>query len=316
MRIFVIGGINMDICGIPGTQLRQNDSNPGRITLNPGGLSRNVAENLVHLGAEVELVTVFGSDAFAKELEQNCIECGIGIKYAVHTEGRSCLHVAVRADDGNAVAVVTDMDIMEEIDVPYLESIIDEINAADACIMEASLSIESIEYLAQNVTVPIFADPVSTTKSVKLRGVLDKLYCIKPSRAEASALTGIDLHEDRSTWVAAEVLIEQGVKRVFITLGNEGILYADKIDAGLAPAVRVHAENRIGAGDSVTAAICYASVMGMSLEECAAFANKAGCMTIQTEEIVNKEIGIILDPDADLHEISEMEDFLADQELK
>lgn len=310
MRIFVIGGINMYICGIPGVQLRPHDSNPGRITMVPGGVGRNIAENLVRLDAEVELVTVFGTDNFAEQLEQSCRDLGIGIEYAVHTEGRSCVNVSIRETDGISVAGVTDMNIMEDIDCCHLEKIIPEINQADACIIDANLSIDAIEYIVENVTVPIFADPVSVTKSVKLKSVLDKILCIRPSKAEASALTGIDMDDDRSMWVAAEMLIEQGVKMVFITLGPHGIIFADNSELGQLPARRVIVENRSGAGDSVTAAICYAYLSGKNISDCADFGNLAGCVTVQTEELVSEEIAIIKEPDADIHEIDEIDEFL------
>lgn len=310
MRIFVIGGINMYICGIPGVQLRPHDSNPGRISMVPGGVGRNIAENLVRLGAEVQLVTVFGNDDFAEQLEQSCHDLGIGIDYAVHVEGRSCMNVCVRETDGISVAGVTDMSIMEDIDAEHLGSILPEINASDACVIDANLSIDAIEYIVEHVTVPIFADPVSVTKSVKMKGVLDKLVCIRPSKAEASALTGIDMDEDRSMWVAAEMLIEQGVKMVFITLGPHGIIFANNTEVGQLPARRVIVENRSGAGDSVTAAICYAYLSGMNIADCADFGNLAGCVTVQTEALVSEEIGIITEPDPDIHEIDEIDEYL------
>lgn len=310
MRVFVIGGINMYISGIPGTQLRPNDSNPGRVEMIPGGIGRNIAVNLVRLGAEVELVTVFGNDFFADELVEDCRNNHVGIHYAVSVEDRSCLYVSVREPDGNVVAGVTDMNIMEEIDDQYLESILDQINGADACVIDANLSIDAIEYIVDHVTVPIFADPVSMTKSIKLRSVLGKLTCIRANKTEASALTGIDMNEEHGTMVAAEMLIEMGAARVFITLGPNGIIFANNSEMGHLPARRVIVENRLGAGDSATAAVCYAYLAGMSLAESADFANKAGCMTVQTEELVNPELGIILDPDGDIHEIDEIDEFL------
>jgi len=313
MRVFVIGGINMYICGVPGMQLKVHDSNPGRISLVPGGVGRNIAVNLVRLGAEVEFVTVFGDDDFSKQLEESCRRDGMSIRYAVHTEGRSCLHVTIREPDGISVAGVTDMSIMEEIDEQHLAKIVNEINEADACVIDANLSIEAIEYIAENVTVPIFADPVSTTKSVKFKGILDKVACIRSSRAEASALIGIDMNEDRSTWVAAEMLIEMGAKRVFISLGPKGIIFANNLEVGQLPARRVIVENRSGAGDCVTAAVCYAQLSGMNLADTADFGNKAGAVTVQTESLVSEEIAVIKEPEGDIHELAEIEDYLREE---
>ena len=63
--VYVIGGVNMDISGTPAAPLRAGDSNPGRITLSPGGVGRNIAENLRLLGRKVSLITIMGEDTYA-----------------------------------------------------------------------------------------------------------------------------------------------------------------------------------------------------------------------------------------------------------
>ncbi len=45
-HVVVIGGMNMDITAASGHALLASDSNPGRIHCAPGGVGRNVAENL------------------------------------------------------------------------------------------------------------------------------------------------------------------------------------------------------------------------------------------------------------------------------
>ena len=44
--VYVIGAVNMDLSGTPSGELRMGDSNPGKITLSPGGVGRNIAQNL------------------------------------------------------------------------------------------------------------------------------------------------------------------------------------------------------------------------------------------------------------------------------
>ena len=50
----VFGGINMDIWGRPAQSLLARDSNPGTVTMRPGGVGRNIAHDLRLLGLEVE----------------------------------------------------------------------------------------------------------------------------------------------------------------------------------------------------------------------------------------------------------------------
>ena len=60
--VWVIGGVNMDISGTPAGPLRAGASNPGRVTLAPGGVGRNIAENLRRMGRRVSLVSILGED--------------------------------------------------------------------------------------------------------------------------------------------------------------------------------------------------------------------------------------------------------------
>ena len=57
MNFAVIGGINLDVTGTILGETRPGDSNPGKITLSPGGVGRNIASALREHGHEVLLVT-------------------------------------------------------------------------------------------------------------------------------------------------------------------------------------------------------------------------------------------------------------------
>ena len=305
MRIFVVGGINMDIRGISAMPLKQKVRNPGRVVMMPGGVARNIAENLVNMGMEVELVTSFGNDNFAEELRRDCIDKGISIKHSVFSEAKSGLYLSVDEYTGATFASVSDMDAMEDLSVEHVMGIIDEINSSDACIIEANLGIDVIEYLAENVTVPIFADPVSVTKSEKLKAILPKIYAIKPNGAEAASMTGIDLFSEAGVLVAAEMLVEMGAKRAFVSLGPEGMVYADGVGVGTVPAAHVRVENRSGAGDASTAAICYAYLMGMDAEQSAILACKAAGVTIQSEQRVDIDLERLNKEEEEIDEIFE-----------
>ena len=61
----VIGGLNADIWGRPSGPIILRDSNPGSVTLTPGGVGRNIAHDLRLLGVEVKFFTAFGGDSHA-----------------------------------------------------------------------------------------------------------------------------------------------------------------------------------------------------------------------------------------------------------
>ena len=57
MKFAVVGGINLDVTGVITGETRPGDSNPGRISLSPGGVGRNIAAALMEHGQEVLFVT-------------------------------------------------------------------------------------------------------------------------------------------------------------------------------------------------------------------------------------------------------------------
>ena len=63
-----VGGANIDIQGFSNAAINMRDSNPGTVRLCPGGVGRNIAENLAWLGANVRMVTAVGEDPFAAAL--------------------------------------------------------------------------------------------------------------------------------------------------------------------------------------------------------------------------------------------------------
>ena len=86
--VFVIGAVNMDLAGTPTNPLREGDSNPGHITLTPGGVGRNIAENLRLLGRKVSLITIMGDDPYAEMIREHCLKAGIDLQYSFTDTGR------------------------------------------------------------------------------------------------------------------------------------------------------------------------------------------------------------------------------------
>ena len=278
-RVAVIGGVNMDIGGSPFAKLVMRDSNPGIITARPGGVGRNIAHDLRLLGVRVSLVAAVGGDVYGQGILDSCRELGIDMSLArILPERRSSTYLYVTDETGDMQIGIADMEITECITPEYLASRMEEINAFDAVVLDANLPAESVEYAARHCTVPIIADPVSTAKATRLVPVLDKLWAIKPNIYEAEKLTGE--HEPQR---AAAVLLGRGVKRVFISLGEDGMLASERGSTVHIPRELVTVVNTTGAGDAATSAIVWAALAGMDIAGCARAAVRAGAITASCE---------------------------------
>ncbi len=86
----------------------------------------------------------------------------------------------------------------------------------------------TIAWLAVHCHAPVFADPVSTVKAVKVRPVLGQLHTLKPNRHRGRAAVRRGHHRRRQPpRCGADALLSTGLHRVFISLGADGVYAAD-----------------------------------------------------------------------------------------
>ena len=123
--VYVIGGVNMDISGTPAGKLRSGDSNPGRVSLSPGGVGRNIAENLSRLGRRVSLITILGDDPYADVIREHCRNVGIDLSMSFTDPlGHTSTYLCLNEQNGDLHAAVSDMAICEELTPDRLEPIL------------------------------------------------------------------------------------------------------------------------------------------------------------------------------------------------
>lgn len=283
--VIVIGAANMDICGRP-KKANLRDSNPGSITLSPGGVGRNIAHNLKLMGLNVKFIAAFGDDPNGDALMKSCETIGFDMYLSRVIPGeRTSGYLYVTDDRGDMLIGVADMDIARHITPEHLCAAFDEINAADAVVIDANLTPETIRWIGENVTAPIYADPVSTVKAERLKPILDKLYAMKPNELEAVSMTG-----ESDPEAAARALAAAGVKRVFVSMGEKGILAAEGDTLRHFPCGEIELINATGCGDSATAALVWAGVQGLDLAGSARAAIKAAAITAAYDGAVSPYI--------------------------
>lgn len=284
--VVVIGAVNMDICGRPNAAPNLHDSNPGTVTLSPGGVGRNIAHNLRLLGLNVKFVAAIGSDVYGDSVYKSCAELGMDMHLCRRISGgRTSSYLYVTDEKGDMLVGVCDTDISGSITPEYLKLHLREINAADAVVIDGNLTKDTLSWIADNVTAPLYGDPVSITKADRMKPALKNLFAFKPNEYEAKSMTG-----ESTSLFAAEALMNAGVKRVFVSLGDDGIVAAEGSEIVKLPCERVPVVNATGCGDAATAAIVWAGVNGLSLAESAAAAMKVSAMTIGCAETVNPEL--------------------------
>lgn len=89
---------------------------------------------------------------------------------------------------------------------------------------------------------------------------------------------------------AAEALLREGVKKVFVSLGGDGIVAAEGSEIIKLPCETTEIVNCTGCGDAATAAIIWAGVNGLGIAESASAAMKAAAMCAACSETINPEL--------------------------
>ena len=275
--VAVVGAVNMDVCGRPYQKLILRDSNPGAVRYTPGGVGRNIAHDLRLLGVEVRFVTVFGDDPYGAALRESCEMLGMDLTDAATMPGmRTSTYLYITDEHGEMQLALSDTDISECITPDFLLSRLGMLNAAAAVVVDGNLTRETLCWIAEHVTVPIFADPVSVTKAERLRPILSRLHTFKPNLTEGQHLTGETAPER-----IVDVLLAQGVGHVFLSLGADGILAGAGEERVMLPCFPTRMVNTTGGGDAVMAALIWAHLNGKSLEEATAAALKAGRLAVE-----------------------------------
>ena len=286
--VTVVGGVNVDIGGRPSAALVARDSNPGAVLSSLGGVGRNIAHNLALLGVEVRLLTAFGDDVSAQKLAASCGELGIDISQALQVpNGATSTYLYLAGPDGDMELAVSDMEIYDHMTPAFLQSRFALLSNAQLVVADTNIPEASLQWLAENCRVPLFADPVSTAKAEKLRPILGRLHTLKPNRMEAELLSGVAITDEGSLNRAADVLLETGLRRVFLSLGGEGVLAADHSGRVRLPCWPGRRVSTTGCGDAFMAALAWAYLEGTDLEGTALAGSAAASIAMESAETIN-----------------------------
>ena len=286
--VTVVGGVNVDIGGKSFGPLVAADSNPGKVSMSLGGVGRNIAHNMALMGLDVRLLTAYGDDLNGERVAASCSELGIDMSHALRLPGESTSTYLYLTDpDGEMALAVSDMEICKKITPAYLAANLSQLQNAQVVVADANIPAESLQYLAENCTAPLFIDPVSTIKAKKLRPILHKIHTLKPNRLEAELLSGVKIESREDVEKAAAKLLELGVHRLFISLGADGVFAAMGGERLWLPNLPGNMVSTTGCGDAFMAALVWAYLEGSDLKQTALAGLAAGSIAMESAETIN-----------------------------
>jgi ribokinase len=265
--IAVVGSANVDL-----TTFHDGFPKPGEtifgksFDLGFGGKGANQAVAARLCGANVAMVAKVGNDLFGPATIKNFESQGIDATYVSTAEGVSSgvAPIFVDPQGQNRIFVVKGAnDLLAPEDVDAAEPLL---RKANAIVLQFEIPLRAVYHTVQfaknqRIRCIVNPAPAQVVDFDKIRGVD---YFI-PNESEAETITGMPVHTAGDAKDCARYLLEQGVKRVIITLGERGCFLASEEVMELVPPFQVQSVDTTGAGDAFIGS--FAVFLGEGLSE-------------------------------------------------
>ena len=280
-KIIVIGSSNTDMVVRSEHLPRPGESVVGGgFMMAGGGKGANQAVAVARMGHRVIFAAALGDDMFGDAALSGYQRFGIDTSFIVRKDTPSGVALIMVDSEGqNSISVALGANNALTIDdvLPALE----QIDAGDIVLLQLEILMATIEAVvaiasAKGAKVILNPAPAATVSE----NILSKLYLITPNQAEAQTLTGIEVKDEVTANLAAQVLCSRGVDRVVITMGSLGAYLYEDGKGVIIPAKRVAAVDTTAAGDVYNGALCAALAEGMTLVEALSFATKASAISV------------------------------------
>lgn len=298
LPVLVIGAAGRDMVGRVKSDLIAHTSNPAQIRLTYGGAARNVAENLLHLGTQVTLLTAVGEDTSGIRIIQAIEEAGANVEAVLHSsQYPTGSYLAILDSYGRLEYGLDDMRVMSELSPKYIHEHEDLFKEASLLFIDTNLSKETLRTImsiARKVELPVCADPTSELLAGKLIPYLPRLRLVVPNSGEASILCNRKSgpNNRREATDAAKYLVSSGVEIAIITMGELGVCYATSETSGYIPPVRTDVIDPTGAGDALTAAVLFCIINQMPIDDSVKLGVAAASLTLKYRGAVVPDLSL------------------------
>ena len=294
--VVVVGGANMDVKARSRRGIVPATSNPGTAAMSPGGVGRNIAENLARLGTRTHLVAAIGADGLGDQVLAATSGAGVHVEQVRRSARATGTYTAVLDADGELVVAVADMAATDELSTEHVNAARDLIAAASLVVLDGNLATDTFAFaldLATAAGVRVVLEPVSVPKAAALAHLVaaDRpLHAITPNRDELAALTDLPTRTSRQVEKAARALHDRGVALVWVRLGSAGSLLSSVDGTVALDAVPAEVADVTGAGDAMLAAFCHALLDGAEPAAAAAYGHAAAALTIASPHTVRPDL--------------------------
>jgi len=297
VEVVVVGGANMDLHARADRPVEPGTSTPGTSALSPGGVGRNIAENLARLGVGVALVSVVGDDPIGDDVIGHTEDAGVDCSHVRRRGGvRTGTYNAILDVDGELVAAVADMAATDEVSPLVVEAARELMTNARAVIVDGNVPAPTVGLaldMARAAGIPAAFDPVSVAKAERVADQITPeraIFLVTPNLAELAALTGLPTGTDAEVRKAVQQLHERGVDTVWTKLGARGSVLSFAGGYEHLPALPGPVVDVTGAGDAMLAGFGRELLHGAEPLAAARYGHAAAALTLATDDTVRPDL--------------------------
>ena len=248
--------------------------------IGPGGKGCNQAIAISRLGGKVNFISKLGNDDYGKLAIENLKKDNIDISNIVisdnHKTGVAGIHVDKNTGK-NAITVVRGAP--ESLKIKEIN--IDIIKQSQIFLTQLEIPLEVTLHCLKEAKKNGLINILNPAPACSLNNdFFDLIDYFTPNETEAEFYTGIKINNENDAKKSAKKLLELGIKKVVITLGEKGLFYSDGKEEISIKATPDKAIDTTGAGDAFNGGLAFGLSQKKSIRSCLELANKvAGLST-------------------------------------
>ena len=253
-----------------------------KYNVGPGGKGCNQAIAIARLGGNTNFISKIGKDAYGelalKTLEKNKISTENIIQDGSQQTGVAGILVDQNTGK-NAINVI--VGAPSSLRISEIEKQINLIKRSKIFLTQLEVpkdvTLHCLKTAKENGCITILNPAPASEISKEFYNNID---FFTPNETEAEFYTGIKITSEKEAKQAADKLLNLGIKKIIITLGEKGLFYSDGKEETYLKASAVKAIDTTGAGDAFNGGLAFGLSKEKPIKECLDLANKvAGIST-------------------------------------
>ena len=253
-----------------------------KYNIGPGGKGCNQAVAIARLGAKVNFISKIGKDSYGELALNTLTKNKINTESVIQDENlqTGVAGILVEKNSGkNAINVI--VGAPSTLKVTEIDKHIDNIKNSKIFLTQLEVpkdvTLHCLKIAKENGCLTILNPAPASEISKEFYKNIDYFT---PNETEAEFYTGIKITNEKEAKQAADKLINLGIKKIIITLGEKGLFYSDGKEEIHLQATPVKAIDTTGAGDAFNGGLAFGLSKEKPIKECLELANKvAGIST-------------------------------------